>query len=88
MEVVKTRVWTKYGGGRLMLIKEHPDTWYCQSCGSEQNKECPAYMFPLGDNNYIRICSECEHKVLHLRVTFVELKKINRHGVWVDNNCE
>jgi Zn finger protein HypA/HybF involved in hydrogenase expression len=86
MEVVKTRGWTKWGGGRLMLIKSNPDTWCCQSCGEEQTKESPAYMFPLCEENYIKICSECENKVVRIKiVSFSVLKQQNLRGMWLDN---
>ena len=85
--MVKTRGWTKWGGGRLMLIKSNPDIWYCQACGQEQTKESPAYMFPIGGENYIKICTQCEHKVLHIRIySFERLQDIIRPSMWVDNN--
>ena len=86
MEMVKTRVWSKWGGGRLMLVKSNPNIWCCQACGEEQSKVSPAYMFPLGEENYIKICSECENKVIRIRIiAFTDLKRINQHGNWVDN---
>lgn len=85
MEVVKKRGWTKWGGGRLNLIKEHTDIWHCQACSEEQSRECPAYMFPFGEN-WLRICAECESKVFRIRiVSFQDLKRVNHHGQWVDN---
>ena len=84
--MVKTRGWTKWGGGRLMLIKSNPSIWHCQACAEEQTKESPAYMFPLGEENYIKICSDCENKVIRIRiVTFSDLKHETRHEMWVDN---
>ena len=86
MEMVKKQGWTKWGGGRLRLIKEKLDHWYCQACSTEQTKDCPAYMFPLGEDNYIRICSECQNKVYRIRViSFTTLKLIVRPATWVDN---
>jgi len=84
--MVKTRGWTKWGGGRLMLVKSNPAIWHCQACGEEQTRESPAYMFPLGEENYIKICSECENKVVRIRiVSFQVLKDQNRKGQWLDN---
>jgi NAD-dependent SIR2 family protein deacetylase len=86
MEMVKTRGWTKWGGGRLMLIKSNPSVWCCQACGEEQTRESPAYMFPIEDENYIKICSECENKVIRIRiVSFFDLKRQNQRGQWLDN---
>lgn len=83
--MVKTRGWTKWGGGRLMLIKSNPNVWYCQACGEEQNRECPAYMFPIGDENYIKICSECESKVVRIKIVeFPELKRLLFNGMMID----
>lgn len=83
--MVKTRQWTKWGGGRLMLVKENPDIWYCQACAEKQTKDCPAYMFPIGDNNYIRICSECENKVVRIRIVeFKQLKTLLFKGMMID----
>lgn len=85
--MVKTRVWSKWGGGRLMLVKSNPDMWCCQACGQQQTKESPAYMFPFDDENYIKICSECESKVIRLRiVVFEDLKQQNHHGTVVDGS--
>ena len=84
--MVKTRGWTKWGGGRLMLIKENPDVWYCQACAEKQAKQSPAYMFPLDGENWVRICSECENKVIRVRiVAWTDLKEQNSHGMAVDN---
>lgn len=87
MEVVKTRSWSKWGGGRLMMVKEKLDHWYCQACGQEQTHECPAWMFPLKESNYIRICSECRSKVVAIHIeSFTELTdKVIKKGHWVDN---
>lgn len=83
--MVKTRGWTKWGGGRLMLVKAHHSIWNCQACGEEQSIKSPAYMFPLGEDNYVRICSDCQSKVVHIHIeTFIELKRTNEHGMWVD----
>lgn len=69
-----------------MLIKAKTDTWNCQACGEELSNECPAFMFPIGDENYIKICSECENKVVRLRIiAFSTLKREVRPGMWVDN---
>jgi len=69
-----------------MLIKSSLDIWHCQACGEEQTRQSPAYMFPLGGENYIKICSNCENKVIRLRIIgFSALKKTNWHGMWVDN---
>lgn len=84
--MVKTRGWTKWGGGRLMLVKSNPAVWCCQACGEEQTRESPAYMFPFSEENYIKICSECENKVVRIRiVSFEVLKDQNRKGQWLDN---
>lgn len=84
--MVKTRGWTKWGGGRLMLVKENPDVWYCQACGEEHTKSSPAYMFPLDKENWVRICSECENKVIRVRiVAWNNLKQQSFHGMAVDN---
>jgi len=87
MEVVKTRSWTKWGGGKLMAVKEHLQEWTCQACGQPQAEDCPAWLFPLGENNYIRICSECRSKVVHLHIeSFHVLKEeVTPPGHWVDN---
>jgi len=44
-------------------------------------------MFPIGGENYIKICSNCESKVIKLRiVVFPNLKKaVSKGGMWVDN---
>jgi len=43
-------------------------------------------MFPLGEGNYIKICSECENKVIRIRIVeFTDLKAQNPHGMWDDN---
>ncbi|OQA82410.1 MAG: hypothetical protein BWY29_00904 [Microgenomates group bacterium ADurb.Bin238] len=83
----KTRGWSKWGGGRLMMIKSNPNVWRCQACGEEQPKGSPAYLFPIGGEDYIRICSNCEHKVIRLRIVlFTNLKKVvTKGGMWVDN---
>jgi NAD-dependent SIR2 family protein deacetylase len=68
-----------------MLVKSNPSIWTCQACGEEQTRESPAYMFPIDDENYIKICSECENKVIRVRiVSFSVLKEQNYHGMWCD----
>ncbi len=56
--------WSKYGGGRKLLVKEQtPETWFCQACGHEQPKELVPYMFPEL-NEFFRICSRCHHMTI------------------------
>jgi len=79
--MVKTKGWSKWGGGNLRLVKEKLDEWSCQACGEKQTSDCPAYMFPMGEENYIRICSECQSKVFRIGVlSFTTLKLIVSHG--------
>ena len=76
--------WSKWGGARKGIVKESLDTWYCQLCGEEQTIGLPAYMFHLGDRDYIRLCSKCWAKIQ----AGVEVTKIRisvKHGMWVDN---
>ena len=69
-----------------MLVKSNPDIWHCQACGEEQSVKSPAYMFPIGEESYIKICSQCENKVFSIRiVSFSVLKDKVRTGMWVDN---
>jgi len=76
--------WSKWGGPRKGIVKETLDTWYCQVCGEEQTKDLPAYMFHIGDRDYIRLCSKCWAKVkAGWELTRI---KISIHkGTWVDN---
>jgi len=85
MEMVKKRGWSKWGGGRINLIKEHTDIWYCQACGEEQTIDCPAFMFPFGEN-WLRICSDCESKVVHVKIIHFEDLKESR-GHWIDRQA-
>ena len=59
-----TTSWTKWGGARKNIKKEKLDRWYCQACKNEQPGEMPAYMFPIGYGDFIRICSDCQNKVI------------------------
>lgn len=68
-----------------MLVKSNPQIWYCQACGEEQTRQSPAYMFPMDGENYIKICSECENKVIRIRIiSLPALKEINWRGMAVD----
>lgn len=70
--------WTKYGGAREGMFKEELETWYCQTCGEEQLKVLPSYMFPVdeSDREFVRVCTLCKAKAIleHLRV-WAQLKR-------------
>jgi len=76
--------WSKYGGARKGIVKESLDTWYCQVCGEEQTKGLPAYMYHIGDRDYIRVCSKCWSR-LHNGWTITKVKVSIKRGMWVDN---
>ena len=76
--------WTKYGGARKGVVKETLDTWYCQVCGEKQTRGLPAYMYHIGDRDYIRVCSKCWSKI-NKGATITKIKLTIRTGMWVDN---
>lgn len=56
--------WSKHGGGRHGILKESLDFWNCQSCGQQQSRDLPTYMFPLNSRDYLRICSTCQNLMM------------------------
>jgi hypothetical protein len=74
--------WSKWGGATMGMVKEELDSWYCQTCGEEQTKNLPSYMFPIDlfERDYVRICARCKAKARTNRVKlFEELRKIIRY---------
>lgn len=71
--------WTKYGGRRHGLIKKKLDYWNCQSCGEEHSRDLPSYLFPFGEVDWVKICSNCDNIAFkHDLSVFVSLTALAR----------
>ena len=77
--------WSKWGRTQTGLEKREPE-WSCQACGEKQPESIEPFLFKFANNEYLRICWECQWKVLirHIRkpirllklcrVTFIPVK--------------
>jgi len=85
--------WSKYGGKNYGVVK-HNGGWFCQTCGAEQPKSVPSYMFCTdngGFREFVRLCSCCENLVKEKKIkNYQELKEIVRkREVWeVNYTCK
>lgn len=73
--------WSKWGGKNYGLVQESktPD-WKCQACGETQGNDLPSYMFEFLPNEFVRICTLCQHKkLLHHIEVFKDLLELVRH---------
>jgi len=78
--------WSKYGGKRNGILKGKLDFWSCQSCGQQQSRDLPSYMFPFTSRDYLRICSTCQNLTLKHNIdSFVSLTSIARTCKLFDN---
>ena len=69
--------WSKWGGGNKGLVKEELKEWYCQSCINLQKKELPSYMVETATREFVRVCSNCKHKMIQKKLkSYYELIKL------------
>jgi hypothetical protein len=77
---IKSGSWTKWGGGRLGLIhSQSEETWFCQSCGSEQPMELPGFLLEsTTPGEFVKVCANCFHTARSISYSYVEVVHIVR----------
>lgn len=74
---IKFVSYTRYGGSRLNIKKEHLEKWNCQLCGLEQTDYLPEFLYEVFPQEYIRVCGTC-YCQSKLYDSFEEIKKLSK----------
>ena len=73
--------WSKYGGASKGMVQERNDIWYCQSCRMEKKLSDTAFMFPIFNREFGRICQECLDLAIEKRMKSLwDLARVFRRG--------
>lgn len=80
--------WSKYGGVKLGVEKTD-GKWFCQVCREDQPEAIEPFLFAISDREYLRICSNCEHKkiqneIIGYETLIIMCRKDNPHEIFKD----
>lgn len=76
----KGHSWTKHSGGRA--LPQDSKVWYCQRCGSKQEKELRTFLFELfpNSNEYIQLCVDCAPELVVVEKVSITTAEYTVHG--------